>query len=176
MTIGLTGATTKLGLTIIDELSSSYYIKETSLRSGIAKVVSDIEHCNVFINLAYNSTDQSKVFSNLFELWKDKPKTIINICSSGVYSPSPVLSEYLADKSHLYYLSKSLCSSYPNKECRVINLNPSTLEGNKGFPLLNTIPLQRIASLVRTVIELPQELEITEMLIKSTRLERKSSI
>ena len=176
MKVGLTGASTKLGLAIIEELASSYTIEKTSLRSGTAKVISDVKHCDVFINLAYNSIDQSKVFSELFDLWKYKPKTIINLCSSGIYSPSPVLSEYLADKTHLYYLSKSLCSSYPNKECRVINLNPSTLEGNKGFPLLNTISLERIAYLVRTVIELPQELEITEMLIKSTRLERKSSI
>lgn len=174
MKIGITGISNGFGKYIVDNWSSKYEVIGVSLRKGIPAVVNEIKNCDVFINHAYNGTDQSEVFKYLFKLWNGANKTIVNFGSSAVHEVNGLYPEYIANKKHLYNLSTELSHGIGNKNVRVINFNPSTLESNPYFENFNKLKFSELSDILEYLINLPQHLEISEITIKNTRREKRT--
>ena len=66
--------------------------------------------------------------------------------------------------------------NYKNKKVRVINLYPSTLSTHKGFESLNKLDTENLAKMINWLIKQPQEIEIREMSIYCTTLEKEFKI
>lgn len=171
MKIAVTGTTKGFGKYLLDNWGKE--VISVNLRKGVDYSFNIIKNCDVFINHAYNNTDQSNLFGLVFNEWFDKSKTIINFGSSAIYNESGFAPKYVSDKKHLNFFSKSLAMTIPDKKVRVVNFNPSTLENNTMFPNFNTLSFSSLASIVKFIIELPQEVEISELCIKSTSLNKK---
>lgn len=174
MKIGITGVTRGFGKHLISEWSDKYTLTGVSLRKGVVEVINQVKECDVFINHAHNSIDQSTLFKELFKIWKNKNKTIINFGTSAVYELNGIYPSYNSDKKHLYNLSKELVVNTPNKNVRVINFNPSTLESNSEFDNFNKLKFSELAKILEFIINLPQHLELSEICIKNTSREKKT--
>ena len=65
---------------------------------------------------------------------------------------------------------------YKNKKVRIINLYPSTLSTHTGFESLNKLNTENLAKMINWLIKQPQEIEIREMSIYCTTLEKEFKI
>jgi len=87
MMFALTGHTDGIGRAIFEKLSpkcigfSRSNGFDISKQSDRLRIIQNSINCDVFINNAYNYYHQSDLLFELYNIWKDKPKTIINIGS-----------------------------------------------------------------------------------------------
>ena len=173
MKIGLTGHKSGLGKSIYDNLSKLNNIIGLSRRNGYDiqspnKIIESLTDCDVFINNVYYETHQSNLFLKLFEKWKDLEKTIININSSSIHQSGAWNPEYVANKKHLSDITQSLIDKYPNKKCRIINLNLGTLDTHKNFENFNKIEVSKVAEIIEWCINQPHSIEIQQLTILPT--------
>jgi NADP-dependent 3-hydroxy acid dehydrogenase YdfG len=63
-----------------------------------------------------------------------------------------------------------------DKKVRVTNLYPSTLSSHIGFEKLNKIDVNYISEIIRWLITQPKEIEIREMSIYCTTLEKEFKV
>lgn len=168
MKIAVTGTSSGLGKYLLENLDNSF---GASLRLDIENLVNKITEADILINLAYsNDTKQSDLFYRIFELWKNQNKTIINIGTSAITEVATFDPLYVTNKKHLVNLSNSLAAISPYKKLRVVNLNPGTLENNKIFGSeINKLKFDSLYKIIKFIIELPQEVEISDITIKSTQ-------
>jgi NADP-dependent 3-hydroxy acid dehydrogenase YdfG len=89
-----------------------------------------------------------------------------------VYHSSDWSPEYADNKKELKEVVLNTIEKYKNKKVRVINLYPSTLSTHVGFESLNKLDTENLAKMINWLIKLPQEIEIREMSIYCTTLER----
>jgi NADP-dependent 3-hydroxy acid dehydrogenase YdfG len=173
MKIGITGHTNGLGKSIYDKLIKLHTIIGFSRSNGFdiqnIKKILDVENeLDVFINNVYYSTQQSSIFIEFFEKWKNLEKTIININSSSIHQSGAWSPEYVANKKHLNNITQSLIDKYPNKKCRIINLNLGTLDSHKNFNDFNKIECNKVAEIVEWCLNQPHNIEIQQMTIIPT--------
>lgn len=168
MKIAITGKDGYLGKAIIEYLQKDHFIVPLSSNITSIKntITSRISGCDVFINVAYKDRAQSTIFENVYNHWKYKDKTIINILTSSLIFGGPN-KKYIADKKHLENLSISLRNE--DKKVRITNIYPNTLEHSKVFKY-NKLKLEDIAKTIEYVISLPQEVEIFSLGISRTTL------
>jgi NADP-dependent 3-hydroxy acid dehydrogenase YdfG len=96
--------------------------------------------------------------------------------SSCVYHSSDWSPEYADNKKELKHVVLNTIGKYKNKKVRVINLYPSTLSTHRGFVNLNKLDTENLAKIINWLIKQPQEIEIREMSIYCTTLERQLEI
>lgn len=173
MKIALTGHTDKFGKELFNKLKINHEMVGFSRTNGFNIVKNDdiinkSINCDVFINNTYYKNYQTEIFVKLFELWKDLPKTIINLNSSCVYHSSKLNLEYANNKKDLKTNMWDLVTKYPNKKVRVVNLYPSTLNSHDGFEEFNKIDIKYLSDVIEWVINQPQEIEFREISIYST--------
>jgi NADP-dependent 3-hydroxy acid dehydrogenase YdfG len=96
--------------------------------------------------------------------------------SSCVYHSSDWSPEYTNSKKELKEVSLKAIRNCKNKKVRVINLYPSTLSTHVGFESLNKLDTENLAKMINWLIKQPQEIEIREMSIYCTTLEKEFKI
>ena len=173
MIIGITGHTAGVGKAIYDKLITLYNVIGFSRRNGYNvqspnKIIEKLENCDIFINNVYYETTQSDLILKLFDKWKDLEKTIININSSSIHQSGAWSPQYVANKKHLNNITQSLIDKYPNKKCRIINLNLGTLDSHKNFNDFNKIECNKVAEIVEWCLNQPHNIEIQQMTIIPT--------
>jgi NADP-dependent 3-hydroxy acid dehydrogenase YdfG len=173
MKIAVTGTSSGFGRFLINSLDNSYGV---SLRDSIEDIVPKILPADIFINQAYSKdTKQSDLFYKVFNLWVDKNKTIINIGTSAIFENPNFDPIYVSNKKHLNSLARTLTMKNEYKRVRVINLNPSTLENNKIFNnSYNKLKFTNLLNIINFIINLPQEVEISDLTIRSTQKRNQS--
>jgi len=173
MKIVVTGTSSGFGRFLINNLDNSYGV---SLRDPIEDLVQKILPADIFINQAYsNNTKQSDLFYKIFNLWIDKNKTIINIGTSAIFENPNFDPIYVSNKKHLNSLARTLTMKNEYKRVRVININPSTLENNKIFDdSYNKLKFTNLLNIINFIINLPQEVEISDLTIRSTQKRNQS--
>ena len=181
MKIAITGHSNGIGNDIYLNLIKEYDVIGFSRSNGFNikntdKIIEQLENCDVFINNAYEKNHQTILFELIFDKWKFLPKTIINMNSSCVYHSSDWSPEYANSKKELKEVSLKAIRNYKNKKVRVINLYPSTLSTHTGFESLNKLDTQNLAKMINWLIKQPQEIEIREMSIYCTTLEKQFEI
>jgi short-subunit dehydrogenase len=173
MKIAITGHTKGLGKSIYDNLIKSYDIIGFSRTNGYDvqspnKIIESLVDCDIFINNVYYQTTQSDIFFKIFEKWKDLEKTIININSSSIHQSGAWSPLYVSNKKHLNDITQSLIDKYPNKKCRVINLNLGTLDTHNNFENFNKIEVSKVAEILEWCINQPHNIEIQQLTILPT--------
>ena len=173
MKIGLTGHTRGLGKSVYDSLIKLYNVIGFSRTNGYDvqspnKIIESLTDCDVFINNVYYETHQSNLFFKLFEKWKDLEKTIININSSSIHQSGAWNPQYVSNKKHLKDITQSLIDKYPNKKCRVINLNLGTLDTHNNFENFNKIESSKVSEIIEWCINQPQGIEIQQLSVLPT--------
>jgi len=129
---------------------------------------------NVVINHAYSNTFQSQLFESLFNKWVNLDKTIINFGSSAVTEHSGFSPKYVADKTHLNRIGQQYRLGFPTKSLRVVNMNPGTLENNTIVDgTFSRITFDKLLNLTEYIISLPQDIEVSDITIKSTAVKKK---
>jgi len=157
---------------------NSHDIIKLDLREEIDIILSQIVHCDVFLNHAYSKdVKQSIVFFELFEKWKNLEKTIINIGTSAVHEDGCFSPIYVTNKKHLINLSQTLNISNPYKKVRIINFNPSTMENNKMFGSdFNKLKFEDLFKILNFIINLDHSIEISDITIRSTTKQVKNKL
>jgi len=173
MKIGLTGHTKGLGKSIYDSLFRLYDVIGFSRTNGYDiqspnKIIESLSDCDVFINNVHYETYQSNLFFKLFEKWKNLEKTIININSSSIHQSGAWNPQYVSNKKHLKDITQSLIDKYPNKKCRVINLNLGTLDTHNNFENFNKIESSKVSEIIEWCINQPQGIEIQQLTVLPT--------
>ena len=173
MKIGLTGHTRGIGKSIHDGLNNSYETIGFSRTNGYDiqspnQIIDKLLDCDVFINNAYHQTCQSDLFLKLFEKWRHLKKTIININSSSIHQSGAWAPNYVANKKHLNEVTQSMIDKYPNKKCRIINLNLGTLDTHRNLEEFNKIESSKVVELIEWLITQPHHIEIQQITVMNT--------
>lgn len=130
--------------------------------NNVTELLSDSE---VFINCGYKDNVQSTLFEKVYTQWKNEKKTIINILTSAIVFGGEN-TNYIENKRELEDLTIRLRDE--NKEVRIINVYPNTLETRKSIPY-NTLKLDEVSNVIKWVLSLPQEIEIFQIGISRTK-------
>lgn len=160
-----------LGKNINEYLSNSGYDVDylTSIDSYAHHLPNVINDYDIFINNEYKDKIQTKLFEYIYTHWKYKPKTIINILTSALIFDGPN-KKYMDDKRDLEQKTFELRSD--DKEVRIINVYPNTLESSKTVPN-QKLKHSEVSNIIKWVIELPQDIEIFQIGISKTKLKFK---
>jgi hypothetical protein len=168
MKIAITGSDYGLGKNLSWILSSEYQV--LNLKENIEKYVdkiSDIVNdCDIFINCEYNQTFQTILFEQVYNSWKTEKKTIINILTSALILGGSN-KKYIEDKKDLEIKTFQLRDI--EKEVRIINVYPNTLESSENVPF-QKLKFSEVSKIIKWVIETPQDIEIFQLGISKTRL------
>jgi NADP-dependent 3-hydroxy acid dehydrogenase YdfG len=185
MKIAITGHTKGIGKACADLLGQEHEIVGLSRSNGFSieqtnMCAMKIVPCDVFINNAYLSTYQSKLFEIIFKQWMDKPKTIINLGSRARYEHNFSGSIYSSDKRHLEHSVEHMTFGQRggfNKQCRVMNLNPGyvdtemaalDIEDGAKPPAREMMTPEHMAMLVKWMLDTPHKFEVYDLSIWNT--------
>ena len=188
MKIAITGHTKGIGKACADLLSEEHEIVGLCRTNGFDiqqtnMCAMKIVPCDVFINNAYLSTFQSRLFEVVFKQWKDKPKTIINIGSRAQYEHNFSGSIYSSDKRHLQHTTEHVTFGRQggfDKQCRVMNLNPGYVNTDMANldlsadgmthkpPADEMLTSEHMAELVKWMLDTPQQFEVYDLSIWKT--------
>ena len=133
--------------------------------SNVNNVIDLLSDSEVFINCGYRDNVQSILFEKIYNHWKDQKKTIVNILTSAIVFGGENTT-YIDNKKELENLTIKLRDQ--NKEVRVINVYPNTLETRKSIPY-NTLKLDDVSNTIKWVLSLPHEIEIFQIGISRTK-------
>lgn len=163
-----------LGKNIQEHLSSLGHevVTISSIDSYAHHLPTVVKDYDVFINNEYRDTIQTALFQTVYDKWKYEKKTIVNILTSGLIFGSPN-KKYMEDKRDLE--QKTFKVRTDDKEVRIINVYPNTLESSKTVPY-QKLNYSDVSNIVEWVINLPQDIEIFQIGISKTRLKQSISI
>lgn len=133
--------------------------------SNVNNVIDLLSDSEVFINCGYRDNVQSILFEKIYNHWRYEKKTIVNILTSAIVFGGENTT-YIENKKELESLTIKLRDQ--NKEVRVINVYPNTLETRKSIPY-NTLKLDDISKTIKWVLSLPHEIEIFQIGISRTK-------
>jgi NAD(P)-dependent dehydrogenase (short-subunit alcohol dehydrogenase family) len=178
MKVLVTGTSSGFGKYFLE--NSKFNVVPYSMRKkDVVTATLEIQKINphVFFNHAYSGTMQSQLFANLFDKWSNESKTIINFGSSATTEHSGFSPRYVADKAHLNRIGHQYRLGFPRKSLRVVNMNPGTLENNTSVdPIFNRITFDKLLAITEYIIDLPQDIEISDITIKSTMVQQKRAL
>ena len=163
-----------LGKNIKEYLSTNKYEVDYmgSIDSYSHHLPNVINKYDVFINNEYKDRLQTDLFELVYNEWKYKPKTIINILTSALVFGGPN-KKYMDDKKDLEQKTFDLKSD--DKEVRIINIYPNTLESSKTVPY-QKLKFSDVSRIIKYIIELPQDIEIFQIGISKTKLKIETQI
>lgn len=174
MNIIITGGTYGLGKNINQTMIGSGYTTHliSSIDSYTHHLPQIIDDSDVFINNEYRDKLQTDLFELVYNEWKYEKKTIINILTSALVFDGPN-KKYIEDKRDLEQKTFELRSN--DKEVRIINVYPNTLESSKSVPN-QKLNYSSVSNLIEWIIKLPQDIEIFQIGISKTKLKIESQI
>lgn len=174
MKIAITGCQNNLGKSLMECLSTKYDIipLNDKLESYIENIDLKLIDCDVFINCAYKDNIQTILFEKVFNKWKYEKKTIINIITSAVIFGGPN-QKYIENKKDLETKTFELRSM--DKEVRVINVYPNTLENTKNAPN-QKLNFSDVSKIIEFLIELPIDIEVFQIGVSKTKLKIENSL
>jgi len=181
MKIAITGHSDGVGKSIYEKLLKEFSVIGLSRTNGydiknVDEILKQVEECDVFINNAFQQNYQTLLFEKLFYRWKYTTKLIINMNSSCVYESSDWNPTYANIKKDFKEVSMNIIRSNIDKKVRITNLYPSTLSSHTRFEKLNKIDINYISDVILWLVSQPKEVEIREMSIYSTTLEKEFKI
>lgn len=171
MKIGITGCSKNLGKSLCNILSENHDVVKLSLKN-YDKILEHLDTLDIFINNAYHETLQNKIFEEVLDKWRYQNKTIINILTSAIFYGGS-FDDYRENKRIIQQNSIKLSSE--DKRVRVTNIYPNTLEHNNRV-FVNKLKHTEIADLIKYVINLPQDLELSHICISKTTLKKDKSM
>ena len=169
---------TKLGEVVSDIENSFVHIDVLINNAGIAHYneLEHLEHLQISEMIKVNIQGFTNVLEAILpKMQKVKHGTIINISSLADRSPRPKSSIYAATKAYVKNLSDSLRLGNAKYNIRIMNLSPS----NINTPLLQSIKkmesgyieVEDFVDIIRFIINLPQNINIRDMVIAPTEYE-----
>lgn len=163
-----------LGKNIQEHLSSLGHEVATisSIDSYTHHLPNIINDYDVFINNEYRDTIQTTLFEMVYSTWKYEKKTIINILTSGLIFGSPN-KKYMDDKRDLE--QKTIELRTDDKEVRIINVYPNTLESSESVPY-QKLNYSDVSNVIKYLIDLPHDIEIFQIGISKTKLKLNTSV
>ena len=178
MKIAISGTSGGFGKYAKEQWEGSNEVVRVNLRNSLEEIVNVVEDCDVFLNHAYSKdTKQSDVFFEIFQLWINQPKTIINFGTSAILEDGAFSPKYVTNKKHLISLAQTLNQNHPYKKVRVVNFNPSTLENNKLFGNeLNKLKFSELFEIMNFILKLNNNIEVSDIVIKNTTRNTKNTI
>ena len=174
MNVIITGENRGLGKNIKNYLNSNDYniISMGSLDSYSHHLPTILDTADVFINNEYRDKLQTDLFELVYDTWKYEKKTIINILTSAlVFGGSN--KKYMDDKKDLE--NKTFEVRTDDKEVRIINVYPNTLESSVTAPN-QKLKFEQVSNVIKYLIELPQDIEIFQIGISKTKLKIETQI
>ena len=174
MKILITGGTYGLGKNINETMLESGYDTHLigSIDSYAHHLPNVINDYDVFINNEYRDKIQSDLFEYVYNQWKYEKKTIINILTSALVFDGPN-KKYMDDKRDLE--QKTIKLRADDKEVRIINVYPNTLESSKKVPY-QKLKYSDVSNIIKYLIELPHDIEIFQIGISKTKLKIETHI
>lgn len=172
MRIVITGANHSLGKNISEFLSDYELICLDRPEDYIDTIEDITKDCNVFINCGYKDKTQTILFEKVYKKWMYEKKTIVNILTSALIFGGPN-KKYIEDKQDLEFKTFQLRSD--DKEVRVINVYPNTLENTENANN-QKLKFSDVSKIVKWIIELPHDIEIFEIGISKTKLKIENSL
>lgn len=178
MKIAITGHANGIGRVLASELSKKgHTIIGLDIEKGddihdTDSIVEKAKDADVFVNNAYAPIAQRILLQKIFEAWReDSTKTIINMSSKAKYFPvgHNQLTEYTLEKRMLSEEFQR-CQFYSNKKCRLIGINPGFVETTmtEGMNVPKLSP-EVVAEAIMWALDMPQEVEIGELSIWTTK-------
>jgi hypothetical protein len=157
-----------LGKNIKEYLSTNGYEVDFmgSIDSYAHHLPNVINQYDVFINNEYKDKLQSYLFEYVYNEWKYKPKTIINILTSALIFGGPN-KKYIDDKKDLEQKTFQLRTD--DKEVRIINIYPNTLESTKTAKN-QKLKYYEVSNVIKFILELPHDVELFQIGISKTKL------
>ena len=161
MRISLSGSNGVIGKAIYKNLSQDFDLICTHSRlEHMDAFLSEVIHTDVFINNANGtSNNQLSILINIYNLWRNEQKLIINI---GSRSASPNVSkgfEYSTYKNAINHFSSLVTFQDESKTCRITTINPGLVEKISDCSL----NANEVASVVRWVLIQPKHIEISRI-------------
>ena len=170
--IAITGHSRGIGKHLFDKfnpntvgfsLSNGFDILLPEHRAQIIELSKD---CDVFINNAHASYAQTDMLIELFDVWKDDKKLIINIGSDATNGIKVDVHRYTFEKAALDKASKQL--SLSKSKCRVTNLRLGWV-GNerimKTFNPQSVITLDDVYDIISFIINSSSKFRACELSI-----------
>lgn len=125
MKIAITGHTRGLGAAIVRQLSYGHNVLGFSKSNGFditliddrKRIIKDADDCHVFINNAHSGYAQVELLYDLWDVWKDRDKLIVNIGSNTTDGIKSHPHKYVAEKIALEKANEQLANL--NKSCKV---------------------------------------------------------
>jgi len=162
MRVAITGHTKGLGKELYNRFddvkgfssSNDYDVSDNYER---AKIIFELDNFDLFINNAHPMFDQTRLLMEVFDRWKYKDKTIVNIISRAKYDNISKGFMYSASKASLSHLSHNLRFN-TDKKCKIIDVNPVLLESD-----LSSLTYKEMADIVMWCINQPKHIEIGEI-------------
>lgn len=85
MKYAITGHTDGIGKAVFEKVNGVGFSRsngyDITIKDDRHRIISEIDDCDIFINNAQNAFGQVDMLVDLFRMWKDKEKTIINVGS-----------------------------------------------------------------------------------------------
>lgn len=174
MKIIITGGTYGLGKNINQTMIGSGYTTNliSSIDSYTHHLPQIIDESDIFINNEYKDKIQTDLFEYVYNRWKYQPKTIVNILTSALVFDGPS-KKYIENKRDLE--NKTFEVRTDDKEVRIINVYPNTLESSINAPN-QKLQFQQVSDIIKYLIELPHDIEIFQIGISKTKLKIESNI
>jgi len=173
MKIAITGHSKGIGKGLFDYLSNNHEVLGFSRSNGFDivtdkdKILEQSKDCDMFINNAQSGNHQTVLFNEMFKLWQNERKTIVNIGSKVKYQMHNECRDRSTYGQAKINLARSTYSKILNdkRQCRVMNIDPGLVytdltKDAKGMVMMNVDEVVEIAAYV---LELPFYIEVGEI-------------
>ena len=176
--IAITGHTQGIGKAVVDLCKNDYEILGFSRATGhnllkpgvVERILEEAKDCDIFINNAFSTDAQIKLFDLFYKEWKgDMTKFIINVNSKNRFRAgdgSYVDNGYAAVKSLLHKQWVDVLHE-SGRLCKISNLSPGFVDtpliGSFSLPVWMKQPAEEFAETIMWIINQPDNIEIGEL-------------
>jgi len=177
MKIAITGHTNGIGKALCEALEEDHTLFRYSRSNGYdigkidqrTKMINEIleNDVDIFINNAYAIRAQTELLKTFCMHWQNNPhKLIVHLSSKWIYYPPPDLPEwrlYRKEKQNQHKFLKPNLTTFAPKVMNVIP-GPTDTDMVKDWNIPK-IPTDKLASLLKNVIELKDSIYVQEMVL-----------
>jgi short-subunit dehydrogenase involved in D-alanine esterification of teichoic acids len=173
MKYSITGHTQGIGQKLFERLSPDAVGFSKSTGHDIMQIedrlaiIAGSKDSEIFINNAFQSDAQVKLLYELFEIWKNEKKIIINIGSETTCGIKKHAHPYAAYKAALDKSSEQL--SHLNLPCKVVNIKFGWVGTNRVITNYNPasyISIDDACDIIIDTISWSQKYRVTEILVR----------
>ena len=175
MKVAITGHTKGIGKALAEHFQNQGHTVvgysrsngfDLSLEDVRNSIIEELDSCDVFINNAYVPFAQTNLLMRAIELWKDTPKTVVNINSKSTLMPfyPDDLKDYVDDKRKQQKIIKDrVFKARPY----IMNFTPGLVdtELSERFKSRKLDPAH-VAKLIYTLLEFKNEVAVQDILIE----------